>query len=206
MANPESNQIDPNKEHLGRIYAKALLAASETSGDTAAVVEQFEALISDVLDRLPAFAEYLKSPRVALEAKAELIDRSLSKSLSPTLVNFLKVVARRGRMEAISEMAAATRKQYNESRGVVDVEVRVSGPLDEATLQRVSSAVTRALGKEVHLHVHVDETLLGGIVLRIGDRVYDGSVVTRLANMRQQVRERTFQQIRSAIEQFAGDA
>ena len=103
-------------------------------------------------------------------------------------------------------MAVAARHLFNEARQVVEVEVRAAVELDEAMRSQLSDVLTSSLGRKVQLRVQVDSTLLGGIVLRIGDKVIDGSVATRLTQMRQQIRDRTFQQIRAAIGRFADDA
>ena len=206
MTNLETKQIDPNKEHLGKIYAKALIDAAEKSGDTEVVVTQLESLLTDVLANLTSLASYLQSPRVALEAKTQLLDRALAAQISPVLLNFLKVVARRGRMDSLAEMAVAARHLFNEARQMVEVEVRAAVELDETMRSQLSDVLTSSLGRKVQLRVQVDSTLIGGIVLRIGDQVIDGSVVTRLTQMRQQIRDRTFQQIRAAIDRFADNA
>ncbi len=206
MAHLEATQIDPNREHLGKIYAKALLGAAEKSGDQQAVVEQLESFVGELLEQLPRLAEFLQAPRVSASEKLGVIERAFGKQMAPTLLRFLMVVARRGRMDSLREMAIAARKLYNELNGIVDVVVSTAFPLDDDAQERVQQALRRTLNQQIQLHVEVDSQLLGGIVLRIGDRVYDGSVIAQLNRMRQQIREQTFQQIRTAIDRFAGGA
>ncbi len=206
MAHLEARQIDPAREHLGKIYAKALLAAAETAGEQLAVVEQLESFVGELLQSLPKLKALLESPRVAIEEKFAVIDRSLAKDATPTFLRFLKVVARRGRMAALREMAVAARRLYNETHGIIDVAVRTAFPLDAATIEQLEQSLQQSLGQKIQLQVEVDRELVGGIVLRIGDRVYDGSAIAQLHRMRQQVCEQTFQQIRSAIDRFAGGA
>src|SRR3954447_26703284 len=92
----KSGSLDAGRQHLGTVYAKALLAAAEKSGQADQVVEELESLVTDVLDRLPQLDAALKSPRLTHEERMPLIDKALGGRLLPTLLTFLKVVSKHG--------------------------------------------------------------------------------------------------------------
>ncbi len=206
MAQLEARQIDPGREHLGRVYAKALLAAAAKAGEESQVVEELQDFAWEVLESLPKLKAFLESPRVTIEEKHAVLERAIGSRASVTLLRFLKIVARRGRMDALREMAVAARELYNEEQGIVAVTVRTAFPLEDTTVSQLEASLEKALGHKVQLRVEVDRSLVGGLVLQIGDRVYDGSAIARLQRMHQQVREHTFQQIRSAVDRFADGA
>ena len=206
MAQLEARQIDPGREHLGRVYAKALLAAAAEAGEESRVVEELQDFAWKVLESLPKLKAFLESPRVTIEEKHAVLERAIGSRASVTLLRFLKIVARRGRMDALREMAVAARELYNEEQGIVAVTVRTAFPLEDTTVSQLEASLEKALGHKVQLRVEVDRSLVGGLVLQIGDRVYDGSAIARLQRMHQQVREHTFQQIRSAVDRFADGA
>ena len=94
-------EADVGVEHVADVYAKGLLGATEKAGQTAAVLDEFDALLAEVLDRFPRFEAILASALVLPEEKSALIDRVLGGRASPMLVNFLKVVARHGRLDCL---------------------------------------------------------------------------------------------------------
>lgn len=204
MADEQQQTVfDTGQQYLGGVYAKALLGASENAGVTDAVLEELEAVVADVLNQLPNVEQTLSSPRVPLEAKEQMLEQAFGGKMTVELLRFLKVVARRGRFDCLRAIAKAAREQFNEMRGRVAVQVRAAEPLDQAAYDQVSSQLQASLGKEVDLQVDVDPDLIGGLVFRIGDTVYDGSVANRLARLRGDVLSRASQQMRGNVDRFA---
>jgi F-type H+-transporting ATPase subunit delta len=202
----ESDQktvFDTGLQHLGGVYAKALLGATEKAGNTDTVLSELDSFVDDVLAGVPNLQATLSSPKVPLEAKTGMIDRAFAGKMSGPLLNLLKVLCRRGRFGCIRAIRQAAREQYNELRGRVEVSVRSAQKLDGDALSLVKNQLQASLGKEVELKVSVDPDLIGGLVLKIGDTVYDGSVVNRLSTLRNSLRTRTSQQIRDQQDRFA---
>jgi F-type H+-transporting ATPase subunit delta len=195
--------FDTGRQHLGTIYAKALLGASERAGNTESVVEQLESLVSDVLTPLPQLEAVLVSPRIPWEVKEQMLERAFGGRVAKELLNFLKVVTRRGRFDCLRAIASSARMQFNELRGRVQVQVRSAEPLDQSMLDAVTGRLTSALGRQVELQLSVDPDLIGGLVVRVGDTVYDGSVANRLRRLGQQLIHRSSQRIREDLPRFA---
>ena len=94
-------EADVGVEQVADIYAKALLGATESAGRTAAVLDEFDTLLSEVLDGFPRFEAVLTSGLIGHDEKAAALDRVLGKQVSPLLLNFLKVVSRHGRLDCL---------------------------------------------------------------------------------------------------------
>jgi len=194
--------FESGQEHLGAVYAKALLGAAALAG-RAAVVDELDSFVDDVLDRLPSLEATLGSPRVPADAKLTLLDKGLSGRMSGTLLTFLKVVCRHGRFNCLRAVRQAARQQWNELEGRVDVQVRTPQPLNADTCQLVTRRLEALLGKRVNLSVREDESLIGGMVVRVGDMVYDASVANELRRVRESAVDLVIHAARESLERFA---
>ena len=179
-----------------------MLGACEKSGTTETVVEELENIAS-VMAELPQVEATLESPRVPWESKDRMLNSAFADKVSTELLNFLKVVTRRGRFDCLGAIAVSAREQFTELRGRVRVEVRTADALDAETLSLVADRLRVALGREVDLAVSVDDSLIGGLVVRVGDTVYDASVANRLGRLREELKLKSTQKIRQNLEQFA---
>src|SRR5262245_31612100 len=199
----KSDIADPALQKLGSVYAKALLGAAEKSGQAEPVVQELESLVSDVLDKLPQLEATLRSLRLTHEERLPIIDKAFGGRLSPTLLTFLKVVSKHGRLDSLRAIARQARKQLNAARGRVEVIVQTAHPLSNPLRERIVQRLTQLLHREVMLTTEVNEDLLGGLVVRVGDTVYDASVAAKLKRMEQVTLDHTKQAIRESLERFA---
>ncbi|HZL87092.1 MAG TPA: ATP synthase F1 subunit delta [Pirellulaceae bacterium] len=199
----QSTTIDPRRQQIGAVYAKALLGAAEKAGQTDAVVEELQSLIVDVLDKLPQLQAALSSPRIGHEEKAALIDRAFSGRMSDVLLRFLKVLSQHGRLDCLRAIAAAAQKQLNELQGRVEVWVTTAAPLSNPLRELIVKRLSALLGQEVVLKAQLDAEMVGGLVVRIGDTVFDGSVSSRLVQMRQAAVDKAATRFRQSLERFA---
>jgi len=194
--------FDSSRERLGAVYARALLGAAEGQRVTDRVLSELDSLIDDVLARAPGFEQFLESPRIHLDEKLRVLDLSFATRMTPVLLQFLKVAARHGRLDCLRQIRAAARRQYTELLGRVEVTVRTAAPLSSALRAQVEQRLTAVLGKPVDLQCVVAPELLGGLQVRVGDTVYDGSLDNRLDKMRDETTRRTAQQIRDSLQRF----
>jgi len=205
MADSQSNSdtIDAGRQHLGTVYAKALLGAAEKAGQADVVVEELESIVADVLAKLPQLEEALKSPRLTAEERLPMIEKAFGGRVSPTTLTFLKVVSNHGRLDCLRAIARAARKQLNVARGRVEVKVETAYPLSNPVRDRIANRLQELLGREVILNASVNEDLLGGLVVRVGDTIYDASLAARLKHIQQVALDHTKQSIRESIDRFA---
>jgi len=205
MAKSRTNQdlADAGRQHLGTVYAKALLGAAGKSGQANEIVEELEALVSDVLDKLPQLDELMKTPRLTPEERLPIIDRAFGGKLSPTLLTFLKVVSNHGRLDCLRAIARSARKQLNAAQGRIEVIVETAHPLSNTIRDRLIARLSALLGQQVMVTTRLNQDLLGGLVVRVGDTVYDASLASRLKRMEQVTLDHTKQTIRQSLERFA---
>jgi F-type H+-transporting ATPase subunit delta len=196
------NTFDAGKQHLGLVYAKALLGAAEGAGQAEGVLEELESLQNDVLKSLPALRLTLTSPRVSAEEKVALLDKAFRGKMSAILLNFLKVTAQHGRLDCLTDIVKSYRQLVSESQGKVEITVRAAYPLSNPLRERIAGRLGEVLKKRVTLNVEVDPELLGGLVVRIGDTLYDGSVASQLQKMKSVALEETTKAIRDSLTRF----
>src|SRR5262245_31088942 len=199
----KSDIADPALQKLGSVYAKALLGAAEKSGQAESVVQELESLVSDVLDKLPQLEATLRSLRLTHEERLPIIDKAFGGRLSPTLLTFLKVVSKHGRLDSLRAIARQARKQLNVARGRVEVIVQTAHPLSNPLRDRIVARLTQVLGRQVILKSEINEDLLGGLLVRVGDTVYDASLAARLKQMQEVTLNNAKQTIRESLGRFA---
>lgn len=183
-------------------YARALLGATESAGQTQPVLDELDEFVAGVLDQLPQLDAVLSSPLVSAEEKSGLLDRALKDKASALLLNFLHVLAQHGRLNILRQIRSQARQLYGQMLGRVRVEVRTATPLDEQLTGRIRDQLKELLKAEPELNPVVDPSMIGGLLLRVGDTVLDGSVATRLARLREQMINRSIHEIQRRRDSF----
>jgi F-type H+-transporting ATPase subunit delta len=166
------------------------------------LVDEIQSLSDDVLARFPALGEMLRSSLIAEEDKEQLLDRVFGPRASEIVLNFLKVLARHGRLQLLRPLARSLKQLYTQQRGLIDVEIRVASPLDEGIIQQIYERLQESLGAEPVFNIRIDPSIVAGIVIRAGDKVFDGSLETRLNLVRKTIIEGTVARIESQPEKF----
>ncbi|HET6576300.1 MAG TPA: ATP synthase F1 subunit delta [Fimbriiglobus sp.] len=167
---------------LARVYAEALMAAAGTQAD--AIGDDLDALVADVLTEHPDAERFLASGAVNRKTKAAVLQAAFGEGVSEVLRNFLGVLNQNNRLGLLRAIAAAYRKLHDEAAGRVRVRVASAVPLSDVQLGKLKKTLTNQLRAEPVLDARTDPDLLGGLVVQVGDRVYDSSVRTRLNSLR----------------------
>ncbi|HQU44534.1 MAG: ATP synthase F1 subunit delta [Planctomycetia bacterium 21-64-5] len=188
------HDIDVGAYHVGMVYGKALLAATEKAGNTDEVLAELDQLI-ELLARQPKVDGVMASGMIAIDQKVAIVERVFSGKVTPTFLNFLKVVVDHGRGGFLRAMRRAVRDLRDQQHGRVRVQVTTATPLDGELTERIHNQLKSMLGGEPVLTKKVDPDLIGGLVFRVGDTVYDGSVATRLTRVRSQMIDRSIHEI-----------
>jgi F-type H+-transporting ATPase subunit delta len=131
-----------------------------------------------------------------MDRKMDWIDRALRGRVDDVLLRFLKVVCRRGRFGSLRSIAVSTRKIFDASQGRKAVTITTAAPLTEPQREEIRKGLKDRFQAEVVLEERVDPTILGGLLIRQGDTVLDGSVVGRLRNSQKNTMEKTEQTLR----------
>ena len=197
----KSPAVNVGAQQVALIYAKAFLGAVQKAGNADALVEELAAL-SDVLSQHPRLETVFGSALIEHEEKVKLLDRLFAARLSPLVLDFLKVISHHGRLDLVRAIQWEVAKLYDEQCGRVRVQLRTATPLDEALARNLSEALRKILGGEPKIESSVESALIGGVVLRVGDTVYDGSVARQLRQVREQMINRSVHEIQSRRDRF----
>jgi F-type H+-transporting ATPase subunit delta len=169
-------------ESIALNYAEALFDLGEKGGRTTEYADLLDAVAHGIA-AAPRVEAILMSPRVTKTQKAALLAAAL-KGAPRDFVLFLQAVVKRGRQGLFSEMD-------HQFQGLLDVKLKrvraavtVARPIDETLRRQITKRLTEVVGKEVLSHFLEDPALLGGIMVRVGDRVFDGSVRRRMTVLR----------------------
>ncbi len=181
--------IDVVGQQIGAIYATGLYDAAVAQANVDDVLAELDSLVTDVFDRFPDFEAVLSSLRIHEDEKKAIIDRTIAPQASPLLTNFLKVLAQRDRLGYLREICSELRAIHDERQGRVQVEVTTATPLDATMIAQLTEDIRRETQREPVLTASVDPELIGGLQLRFGDTVFDGSVASELARMRTVIKQ-----------------
>lgn len=207
MENPDAAQhksvMDTGAEQLGRTYAQALLAAAEKAGITDTIIDQLNSLVDDYLGQSPQLAAAFASPRIDAEEKNRVIVKLFGDQFDPMLVTFLKVMASRDRLGFVDAVRSGAVELFDEMSGRVLADISTAVPLDEALREQIRQQLGGVIGKQVRLKETVDADLIGGMVIRVGDTVFDNSVANRLNGIAKRAREGFSSRIAEKFDQLA---
>lgn len=192
---------DATREKLSEIYATALVGACDSSNVSLGDVwEEYDSFI-EVCDAYPKFETILGSVMVPVDEKTRMIDEICVKA-STIFTSYLKTLARRGRLDMLREIRVACRRIDDERRGRVPVRITTATPLDAQTKDELASNLRKLLGGEPEFMTEVDPETIGGIIVRVGDVVYDASLATQLNTVRQEMINRSAHEIQSRRDCF----
>lgn len=171
---------------LARRYARALVELGQESGR----VDRFAAdlaAFTQVLDEGDGMLrKVLVNPGLTTVERRAVLDQVLDRlSLDPLTVNLLKIVADNNRFAHIDEIVRAYLEMADEAAGRLRATVITARPIGDDLAEQVKATLARSTGREIILNREVDPALLGGMVVRVGDTVYDASVRTRLSALEQ---------------------
>jgi len=169
------------RDTAARRYAEAALEIGRADGTLdqwERDLERLSAALAD--DQLRTLAEHPAVPY----AEKERVIRRVAGDVSPEALNLVLLMIRRGRPRAIPRMVEHFANLVRRERGVSLAEVRTALALDATQREAVMERLHELTGDEIEINEVVDESLIGGITVRIGDRLYDASVRSRLERLR----------------------
>lgn len=169
---------------MARRYAKALLTIGEEEKRVEALTREVRTL-GDTVASSTELQALLSNPIIPQEARRKVMEDIAARlSLSPVVRNAALLLTDRRRGASIPEIAAALETLVDERSGKVKAEVTSAAPLSDAQATRIQASLEKLTGRKIALSRKVDPSLIGGVVARVGDRVFDGSVRTRLEQIR----------------------
>jgi F-type H+-transporting ATPase subunit delta len=173
-------------ETVARSYAGTLFALAERHEGLDAYGAGIE-LVARLLAEDRKFRLFLETPRIADADRKAVVRKVFGDVLPRELLNFVLITIDKRRQRLLQDIARAYRAMVDEHEGRVHVEVTVARRVDEATQKMIAERLSVLLSKLVIPHMRVKPEILGGMVVRTGDTIYDGSVRRRLDGMRRQL-------------------
>jgi F-type H+-transporting ATPase subunit delta len=194
---------DVGSQQVGRVYAEALLSAASKQNKAEAILDQLDSLVKDLFAANPNFERFLASGAIRRHSKREVIESTLAGKADPLFVNFLLVLNDNDRLNAIRPIWAAYRDLYDAKQRRIRVKVRAAAPLTQSQEERLKKELHDEYKLDPILDIHTDPDLLGGMIVQVGDMVFDGTVRTRLDRLRNQLMVRSSHEIQSQRNRFS---
>jgi len=174
---------------IARPYASALFDIANSSNSIPQVEAGLSAIASLASDSQD-FSRFLRSPVISADKKAAAVQTILEKAkVDKTVANFVNVVARNGRLFALPAIISAFRERAAEARGEVTADVTSAAPLTADQVATLTDTLKAKIGKSVTLNQHVDPSLIGGLVVKVGSQMIDSSLKTKLTAMKIAMKE-----------------
>lgn len=167
---------------IARNYAETLLELAQRAGDLRGWGEMIDS-IGNSMDNDRRLRMFLESPRLSAGQKNEIIQKAYGATLPRNFVRFLQALVSHRRQMLIPVIAHAYHDLVDQVEGRIHASVTVAREPDDSDREVVKTQLKRALGMDVVPHFHVNSAILGGVVVRVGDVVLDGSVRRRLATL-----------------------
>jgi len=169
----------------GRAYAKAVFETARQMNVLDAVYRDFQQLLK-LLEESKELSAFMRiSSRD--QARAEILEKIFAESVHPLTLKFLKFLVYKNRLEILPPVIQEFIDLSHEIKGIAAMDVTSYGPLEEAALKEIEQKWNRRLNKSVELNFKTDPSILGGIVFKIKDQVYDYSIKMQLERLRERL-------------------
>ena len=170
---------------LARVYAKALLDLAKEQ-DTVEAVKTDMDLVAGVIKESRELSSTLNSPIVKADKKSAILKEIFNGKVSDITMRFFDVVINHGREGTLYNITSAFHNMYLDLKGIEKVEVATAYPLSAEEVKEISEKAASYTGKQIELIQTVDSSIVGGMVMRIRDQRYNGSLAHQLAALRRQ--------------------
>jgi F-type H+-transporting ATPase subunit delta len=194
--------LDVGTQRVARVYAEAMLRAAEKHRQVDELLEELETLVGPIFNTDPQFEAFLCSGVIGRDRKAGVIRSVFEGRASELLINLLLVLNDHERLELLRPIAAAYRELRDARSGRIRVQVRSAAPMLDDQQDRLRQQLREAFQKEPVLDKEIDPELIGGMVVRVDDWVYDRSVRAELEDIRNQLIARSSYEIQSRRDRF----
>lgn len=205
MAKQETPElITTDQQQLGEVYAKALFGVGEKSGSTEKLIDELKSINAAVAE-LPKLNDALTAPQIGTEEKTALVEKAFSGKTSGPMMNFLKVIVQKDRFDCLPAVAVAAQQMHDQLSGKIQATLITAEEVDKKNRAEIAEQLSKKLGKEVELNAEVDPSIIGGVVVRVGDTVYDSSVAGQLEQVRAKAMKKASDVIREQLNRFTNE-
>ncbi len=167
-------------------YAEALFQVGEDSNSTQRLYDELKAVV-DIINQNKEFANILKSPIVSKDDKKDLITNIFGSQLNKEMLNFMKILADKDRLSLLTEIRESLKVLLNEKNNILEGVAITAVPMSQDEVNELQSKLSIKYNKTVILKNEIDESVLGGVLVRLGNEEIDGTVKNRLDKMKEQL-------------------
>ena len=167
-------------------YAEALFQLSEEEHITKEIYNELHDVV-EVIKNNKELDNVLKSPLVAKNEKTQLIEALFNNKINNDLKNFLKILVEKGRISSLKSIELTFKELLNDKHNIIEGTVISAIALTEKQVKELEEKLSKKYNKNVTLENEVDQSILGGVLVRLGNTQIDGSVKTRLNNIKDQL-------------------
>lgn len=198
--------LDDPAPELARNYAEAIVNAADGEGSTEAAISDLEEIVADIVHGQPQFMALFDSPSLGTDEKDRILAQTFEGRTLPIVVQFLRVLNRHGRLSLITSIVRRARETWDKRQNRRSVTVRSAVALDEHQVNALRDRLASFLQATPVLTLETDPTLIGGLVVQVGDDLYDASVKSRLEQIRNRLIEGKRHEIQSRRDHFGYSA
>lgn len=175
---------------IGKRYATALFQAVQESEHTDAATVLQELLgIQQALEEVPEFNQFFHSPVIGDREKKQLIENVLKEKISREMYHFLMILVDKGREGSFRDIVGTFQQLTEALQNRMQAVAVTAIPMSDQARERLIASLNAMTGMEITLENQVDESIVGGVLVRLGDRVIDGTVRNRLSLMKEELTE-----------------
>lgn len=171
---------------LVRKYAKAIFEIAQEEDKPVAYGDELKAA-REGIESVPQAMEFFSNPQIDPKLKKELLQKCFKKELSKDVYHFLLLLVDKHRFVLFPAIVDEYRALSNEARGILIADVTTATAASKKQQKAIADKLEQVTGKKVELRLHEDKSLIGGVVVKIGDRRIDGSVAGRLETMKRKL-------------------
>jgi F-type H+-transporting ATPase subunit delta len=201
-ASAAARVADVGSRRIARVYAESFLDAAAKQGQEEGAFEELQALVRDIFRQRADFEEFLNNLAIGRKAKANAIRKTFADRASPLLLNFLLILNDHDRLKLLAAILRQCQDLREVRQGLMHVLIKSAVPLPDDQRERLAGEVRQLFGKEPVVETQVDPSMLGGLIVRVGDWLYDASVRTRLLSIRHELFESATHAIEKRRDQF----
>ena len=188
--------FDKQRMALGRLYADATRRLAKEQGIEQELLSELDGLL-ELMEENPELENIFVSPLIDVDERRKILERALRGRLSDVLVDALQVMNRKRRLGFLREFVEAYRLEFEEAHGLVEVEVTTPIKLSDELQREVQRVASKLVGARAALVERVDESVLGGIRLKFGDRKADATLARDLSILGERLMERSSREVLS---------
>lgn len=199
--------VNSPPEALDKLYAQSLFELAESQGGRQLLEELNDEMdqLEELRERDPQVAEFFRSLIIPGGAKVVVLKKSLDGRVNPLLEKFMLLLGRKDRFDRVWQVFTAYGQMLQERFGKVEVDIHTRFALSQQELASITQTLQEAIKREPIVHAYIDENMIGGLRIQVGDKMLDASVDAQLRRMREKMDSEGAGSLRERLDRMFND-